>query len=71
MEEVKNTKGLIIDLRSYPSEFVVFTLGAYLMPESTPFVKFTQVSLTTPGLFTMGQPLKWVKLTMTIIKAKL
>ena len=27
------------------------------MPESTPFVKFTQGSITTPGLFTMGKAL--------------
>lgn len=57
MKEVQNTKGLIIDLRCYPSEFVVFTLSKYLMPESTPFVKFTQGSITTPGLFTMGKAL--------------
>jgi len=57
MKEVQNTKGLIIDLRCYPSEFVVFTLSKYLMPKSTPFVKFTQGSITTPGLFTMGKAL--------------
>lgn len=27
------------------------------MPQSTPFVKFTQGSITTPGLFTMGRTL--------------
>ena len=56
MKETQNTKGLIIDLRCYPSEFVVFTLSKYLMPKSTPFVKFTQGSITTPGLFTIGPP---------------
>ena len=57
MKKVQNTKGLIIDLRCYPSEFVVFTLSKYLMPKSTPFVKFTQGSITKPGLFTMGKTL--------------
>ena len=57
MKEVQNTKGLIIDLRCYPSEFIVFTLSKYLMPKSTPFVKFTQGSISTPGLFTMGKTL--------------
>lgn len=57
MKEVQNTKGLIIDLRCYPSEFVVFTLSKYLMPKSTPFVKFTKGSITTPGLFTMAETL--------------
>jgi C-terminal processing protease CtpA/Prc len=57
MNEIKNTKGLIIDLRCYPSEFVVFTLSKYLMPNSTPFVKFTRGSITTPGLFTLSPSL--------------
>lgn len=59
MKDVQNTKALIIDLRCYPSEFVVFTLGKYLMPTSTPFVKFTQGSITSPGLFSMS-PLLYV-----------
>jgi len=55
MKEVQNTNGLIIDLRCYPSEFIVFSLSQFLMPQSTPFVKFTMGSITAPGLFTMGQ----------------
>lgn len=51
------TKGLVIDLRCYPSEFVVFSLGRYLM-KPTPFVKFTNGSVQTPGLFTWGPTLR-------------
>jgi len=57
MPEVLNKKGLIIDLRCYPSEFVVFTLGWYLMPKPTPFVKFSKGDLLNPGLFTFTEPL--------------
>ena len=58
MEQVKSTcKGLIIDLRCYPSEFIVFTLGKYLMPGSTPFVKFSQGNIAAPGLFTVSSNL--------------
>ncbi len=52
MKEAENTQGLIIDLRCYPNEFVVFALTAYLTPKKTPFVKFSTGSLTQPGLFT-------------------
>lgn len=45
------TKGLIIDLRCYPSDWVVFILGAYLMPNTTPFVNFTTGSVANPGYF--------------------
>ncbi len=55
MKEIENTDGLIIDLRCYPSEFVVYSLAEYLKPENTPFVKFSFMSLTTPGNFTMSE----------------
>lgn len=58
MEEVSKTKGLIIDFRCYPSEFVVFSLGEYLLPEPTAFVKFSNGSIESPGLFTMTEDLK-------------
>jgi C-terminal processing protease CtpA/Prc len=51
MEQVSKTKGLIIDFRCYPKDFTVFTLSAYLLPEEKAFVKFTNGSLNTPGLF--------------------
>lgn len=51
-KNVQNTKGLIIDIRNYPSDFPIFDLSNYLMPMSTPFVKFTNGSIENPGLFT-------------------
>lgn len=56
-KELEKTKGLIIDLRCYPSEFIVFTMGAYLLPEGKPFVKFSQGDPQLPGRFMMSQPL--------------
>ena len=56
-KDIKATKGLIIDLRCYPSDFIVFSLGGKLVPKPTPFVKFSSPSITTPGLFTMSKPL--------------
>jgi len=51
-KETKNTKGLIIDIRNYPSDFIIYELSNYLMPKKTPFVKFTNGSIENPGLFT-------------------
>ncbi|MCB9361562.1 MAG: peptidase S41 [Flavobacteriales bacterium] len=56
-KEIKNTKGLIIDIRNYPSDFVIYRLSNYLMPKKTPFVTFTTGSITTPGLFSFGEEL--------------
>jgi C-terminal processing protease CtpA/Prc len=52
-----STKGLIIDIRNYPSEFMVFALGSLLMDKETPFVRFTGGDLSNPGAFHFGAPL--------------
>ena len=52
-----SAKGLVIDLRCYPSEFIVFTLGKYLFPKPTAFVRFTMNSIQQPGLFTFTPPI--------------
>ncbi len=52
MDKLKDTKGIVIDFRCYPSDFPLFELGKFLMPLPTPFVKFTTGSIESPGLFT-------------------
>lgn len=47
----ENTKGIIVDMRCYPSEFMPFTFGNYIKNLSTPFVKFTVGSVDYPGSF--------------------
>ena len=59
MEKFKDTRGIVIDFRGYPrNDFTVFTLGAWLTPQPTDFVKFTNGNIQQPGLFTFTQPLK-------------
>jgi len=57
-DEFKNTKGIIIDIRNYPSTFVPFSLGSYFVSSSTPFVKFTIGNVDNPGEFTFTENLK-------------
>lgn len=47
----KNTKGVIIDIRNYPSTFVPFALGSYFVSEPTDFVQFTLGNPDNPGEF--------------------
>lgn len=56
-KEVEKSKGLIIDIRNYPSDFPIYDLSRYLMPQSTPFVKFTNGSIENPGLFNFSKTL--------------
>ncbi len=47
----ENTKGVVIDMRTYPSDRMWFTFGAYIKPTSSPFVKFTNGDVNYPGTF--------------------
>lgn len=57
VERAAGTKGMIIDLRNYPSEFVVFALGSHLVGKLTEFVRFTVGDPANPGAFTFTPPL--------------
>ncbi|MGC1421044.1 MAG: S41 family peptidase [Terracidiphilus sp.] len=56
IELAANTKGLIIDIRNYPSEFVPYALGSHLVNEKAPtsFATFTLPDLANPGAFHFG-----------------
>ena len=51
IESAMGTRGLIIDLRNYPSDFPIFELGSHLVQRETPFVRFTNGDLANPGAF--------------------
>lgn len=54
MQQFADTKGLVIDIRNYPSDFVVFSLAEYLYPQPYSFVKFTKMHPSNPGQFNWG-----------------
>lgn len=54
----KDSKGIIIDIRNYPSTFVPFALGSFFVSKSTPFVKFTTGNINNPEEFTLSKPLE-------------
>lgn len=54
----KETKGIIIDIRNYPSTFVPFSLGSYFVTEPTSFVKFTSGNPDNPGEFVFREGAK-------------
>ena len=57
IQSAAGTKGLIIDIRNYPSEFVVFSLGSLLVSKPVNFVRFTEGDVTNPGAFYWSPPL--------------
>jgi Peptidase family S41 len=57
IEQAAGARGFIIDIRNYPSDFVVFALGQHLVGAETPFVRFTNGDITNPGAFHWTPPL--------------
>jgi C-terminal processing protease CtpA/Prc len=47
---------LVIDIRNYPSEFVVFALGGHLVAGSEAFARFTKADRVNPGAFLWTEP---------------
>lgn len=54
----KNTKGIIIDMRGYPSDDMTHSLAAFLKKEPSGFIKFTVGSITEPGQFVYTSNIK-------------
>lgn len=50
-ELMNNTKGIVIDMRCYPSVFMTFSYAEWLKPTRSPFVKFTMMDPDMPGMF--------------------
>lgn len=57
IETFKNAKGIIIDIRNYPSAFMPFALAPFFVSSPTPFVKFTVGNINNPGEFSFTQAL--------------
>lgn len=58
MDKFMDTKGLIVDLRYYPSDFIVYSLGKYLMPKEVTFAKTSVPNQSVPGEFILYEDLK-------------
>ena len=56
VKSAAGTKGLIVDIRNYPSQFVVFALGSLLVSKQTEFARFTRADLSNPGAFHWTEP---------------
>jgi hypothetical protein len=56
VQQAQGAAVLVIDIRNYPKEFVVFSLGSLLVPRRTPFARFTVGDVSNPGAFTFMPP---------------
>jgi C-terminal processing protease CtpA/Prc len=54
IERARGSEALIIDIRNYPSEFVVYALGTLLVDSDTAFARFTHPDSSNPGAFYWG-----------------
>jgi len=61
VNQAARTKGLVIDIRNYPSSFMVFALGSLLVDKEVVFTRFTEGDLSNPGAFHWGPPTESLK----------
>ncbi|MBX2904860.1 MAG: hypothetical protein KF744_02400 [Taibaiella sp.] len=54
----RNTRGIVIDMRCYPNDFMTFTYGGWFKAQPSPFVLFTKGRVATPGRFDFSEPLE-------------
>lgn len=54
IDRARNSEGLIIDLRGYPKEFILYSLGQHLVDEAAEFARFTRPDFPSPGAFVWG-----------------
>jgi len=52
----EHTKGMIIDMRGYPIDDLIASIGTYIRDTSSPFTRFAVGSIAKPGLFTLSDP---------------
>ena len=55
LEAVADARALIVDIRNYPAQFVVFALGGALVESQTPFARFSLPDASNPGAFRFGE----------------
>jgi C-terminal processing protease CtpA/Prc len=56
LESAAHASGLIIDMRSYPSENLLYALGGHLVDSPTAFARITSMDLSNPGAFYWREP---------------
>ena len=54
MAKAQGTKGLVIDIRNYPSEYVVYALSKHLVSKRKAFLRFSGMDSRYPGAFRLS-----------------
>jgi hypothetical protein len=54
LEVMAGAKALVIDIRNYPADFAVFSLGQHLVDRPTDFARFISGRMNAPGAFAWG-----------------
>jgi hypothetical protein len=56
IERAAGAAVLVIDIRNYPSEPVMYALGSRVVERPTPFARFSIADPANPGAFGLGSP---------------
>lgn len=71
MDKFKDTDGIIVDLRYYPSDMITYTMPNYLLPEETVFSRVTIANKSIPGEFIFPEDISVGKNNKDYYKGKI
>ncbi|WP_354580858.1 S41 family peptidase [Hymenobacter sp. UYP22] len=56
MQALRQTQGIVVDLRNYPGDFVPHELASYFLAQPTLFAQYSQFDSRFPGRFLTSEP---------------
>ncbi|ELC8442619.1 hypothetical protein QYB59_001646 [Clostridium perfringens] len=71
MDKFKDTDGIIVDLRYYPSDMITYIMPNYLLPEETVFSRVTIANKSIPGEFIFSEDIAVGKNNKDYYKGKI
>lgn len=56
-ETLREARGIVLDMRGYPSEFIVYDVADFILPDSVVFSELAMCDFNNPGTFYWADPL--------------
>ncbi len=54
---LRESRGIVLDMREYPSEFILYGVADFILPDSMVFTELSMCDFDTPGTFYWGDHL--------------
>ena len=56
-DSLRESRGIVLDMRGYPSDFILYDVADFIIPDSTAFCELAMCDFNNPGTFYWADPL--------------